>query len=116
MELLSHKAQIALASQGRELLEQKRTALLKEFLRVADQVMEQSDALQQAAVIAQQALAQARSAAGPEAVRSAAMAPRRAERRWRHQCDGVGATSSKAGPALDAGARLFDRGFLPDYR
>lgn len=76
MELLAHKAQIALASQGRELLEQKRTALLKEFLRVADQVMEQSDALQQAAAAAQQALARAESVAGPEAVRSAAMAAR----------------------------------------
>ena len=38
MELLAKKAQIALARQGRELLEEKRTALMREFLRVADRV------------------------------------------------------------------------------
>ena len=46
MELLARKAQIALASQGRDLLEQKRTALMKEFMRTADTALERSDALQ----------------------------------------------------------------------
>ncbi len=76
MELLARKAQITLARQGRELLEQKRTALMKEFLRIADTVMERSDALQQAATSAQQALAWAEAIAGTEAVQSAALASR----------------------------------------
>jgi len=76
MELLARKAQITLASQGRDLLEQKRTALLKEFLRMADTAMERSDALQFAAVNARHALARADAVAGTEAVRSAALASR----------------------------------------
>ena len=48
MELLAHRAQINLARQGLELLEQKRTALMKEFLRTANTVMEHSDVLQHA--------------------------------------------------------------------
>ena len=76
MELLAHKAQTALARQGRELLEQKRTALMKEFLRMADTVMEHSDALQHAADEARQALARAEALAGTEAIQSAALASR----------------------------------------
>ena len=76
MELLTRKAQITLATQGRELLEQKRTALMKEFLRIADTVLERSDALQQAADNARQALARAESIAGAEAVHSATLASR----------------------------------------
>ena len=76
MELLAKKAQIALAQQGRELLEEKRTALMCEFLRVADRVMAGSDALQQSAAEARWALARAEGVAGREAVRSAAMATR----------------------------------------
>jgi len=80
MELLARKAQIALASQGRDLLEQKRTALLKEFLRTADTALERSDALQLTAANARQALARAESMAGTESVRSAALASRSAFR------------------------------------
>ena len=69
MELLAKKAQIALARQGRELLEEKRTALMREFLRVADRVMAGSDALQQSAAEARRALARAEAVAGREAVR-----------------------------------------------
>jgi V/A-type H+-transporting ATPase subunit D len=76
MELLAHKAQIALARQGRELLEQKRNALMKEFLQIADTVLEHSGALQQAADEARHALARAEAIAGTEAVRSAALASR----------------------------------------
>lgn len=76
MELLARKVQIALATQGRELLEQKRTALMKEFLSIADTVMERSDALQQASANARQALARAEAFAGTEAVRSVALASR----------------------------------------
>jgi len=76
MELLAHKEQIALAIQGRELLEQKRTALMKEFMRIAFSVLEHSDALDHAADKARQALARAESVAGSEAIRSAALAAR----------------------------------------
>jgi V/A-type H+-transporting ATPase subunit D len=76
MELLARKAQIALAKQGRELLEQKRRALMKELLRVAEDVMAGSDALQQTAAEARRALGRAEAAVGTMAVRSAALAAR----------------------------------------
>ncbi len=76
MELLALKAQITLARQGRDLLDQKRTALMKEFLRIADTVMERSQALQQASAEACQSLARAEAMAGPEALKSAALASR----------------------------------------
>lgn len=74
MQLLAHKAQIVLAKQGRDLLEQKHKALMKEFLRVADTVMKWSDALQLASDEARRALALAEVYAGAEAIRSAALA------------------------------------------
>jgi V/A-type H+-transporting ATPase subunit D len=76
MELLAKKGQIALAEQGRELLEQKRSALMRELLQVADRALARSDALQHAAAAARRALARAEVLAGTEAVRSAAMAAR----------------------------------------
>src|SRR3972149_2710499 len=76
MELLARKAQIALASQGRDLLEQKRTALMKEFMRPADTAMERSDALQISAAYASQSLRRTEAMAGAESVRSAALASR----------------------------------------
>lgn len=76
MDLLARKAQIALASQGRDLLEQKRAALMKEFMRTADTALEHSDALQISAANASQTLARSEAMAGVEAVRSAALASR----------------------------------------
>ena len=76
MELLARKAQLTLASQGRDLLEQKRTALMKEFLQIADTVMEHSETLFQTATEARQALARAEALAGREAVHSAALGSR----------------------------------------
>jgi V/A-type H+-transporting ATPase subunit D len=76
MELLARKAQLSLATQGRDLLEEKRTALLKELLRIADTAMERSDFLQQAAGNARQALARAEQIAGTEAVQAAALGAR----------------------------------------
>jgi len=76
MELLARKAQIALAAQARDLLEKKRTALMRELLQEADIALERSDVLQQAAADAHRALARATATAGPEAVRSAALASR----------------------------------------
>lgn len=75
-ELLTHKEQIHLAKQGRDLLEQKRTVLMKEFILVVDTVMQHADVLQQAASRASRALGRAESIAGVEAVRSAAFAAR----------------------------------------
>jgi V/A-type H+-transporting ATPase subunit D len=57
-------------------LEQKRSALMKEFLRIADTVMERSDLLQETASAARQALARAEAVAGSQAVLSAALASR----------------------------------------
>jgi V/A-type H+-transporting ATPase subunit D len=76
MELLARKAQTALAKQGRDLLEQKRTALMKEFMRTANTAFERSDALQESAAEASQSLARAEAMAGAEAVRSATLASR----------------------------------------
>jgi len=76
MELLAHKAKINLARQGRDLLEQKRTALMKEFLRLADTVLERSENLEQAASEARQLLARAEAMAGTQAVQSAALSTR----------------------------------------
>jgi V/A-type H+-transporting ATPase subunit D len=76
MELLARKAQLELARQGHDLLEEKRTALMREFLRIADTVVERSEALQAAAARAREALARAEAVAGPEAVTSAALAAR----------------------------------------
>jgi len=76
MELLARKEQIELAGQGLELLKQKRAALLRELMRVADRAMTRSDALQEAAINARWALARAEARAGTVAVRSAAMAAR----------------------------------------
>ena len=76
MELLARRAQLELAGQARELLEKKRRALMQELLYEADIVMERSDLLQQAAMEAHKALARAEAIAGPEAVRSAALAAR----------------------------------------
>lgn len=74
--LLDRKAQIELAQQGRDLLEKKRAALMEEILRVAQAVMHEADELRRAASHARRALARAETIAGPEAVRSAALAAR----------------------------------------
>lgn len=75
-ELQSRKERIALASQGRELLEQKRSALVKELLKVAGRVMQEAEDLERTAGAARRALARAEGSAGTAAVRSAAMAAR----------------------------------------
>ncbi len=90
MELLAHRAQINLARQGLELLEQKRTALMKEFLRTANTVMEHSDVLQHAAAEARLSLARAEAIAGTETVRVGcdSFPQRPAVRSDHRQCDG----------------------------
>lgn len=75
-ELLAHKEQILLARQGYDLLEQKRTVLVKQFMQIVDKVMEHADTLQQAAVKASQSLVRAEAIAGAEKVQSASLATR----------------------------------------
>ena len=74
--LLAMRAQIELAEQGRDLLTEKRNALLKELRKLAEQVVTAGEALEQAASEARQALQQAEARDGPELVRSAALAAR----------------------------------------
>ncbi len=74
MELLAVKAQIGLAEQGRDLLKEKRNALMKEFMKIVETVMTGSDDLEQSAMDARRALARAEALDGPEAVQSAAFA------------------------------------------
>jgi len=74
MELLAVKGQIGLAEQGRDLLKEKRNALMKEFMKIADAVMRDSDELEQVAMDAQRSLARAEALDGPEVVQSAAFA------------------------------------------
>ena len=73
-ELLAKKSQIGLARQGRDLLKEKRNALLRELMRITEQVMGSSAELEQSVGEAMLALAVAEALDGPEAVRSAAFA------------------------------------------
>jgi V/A-type H+/Na+-transporting ATPase subunit D len=73
-ELLAKRKQIALAHQSRELLQEKRTALLKELMRTAEQVVSGGDELERSVGESVAALALAAAIDGPEAVRSAAFA------------------------------------------
>src|SRR5512144_463443 len=77
MELLAKRAQITLAELGRNLLKEKRSALWKELMRMADQVLRGSDELEQVAGAARRALARAEAIDGREAVQSAAFAAKR---------------------------------------
>ncbi len=74
MELLARRAQLATAMQGRDLLKQKRSALVREFMRIAEDVMGRSDELERVAAEARHSLALAEAEDGPEAVCSAAFA------------------------------------------
>ena len=75
--LRTKRAQLELALRGREVLEEKRAALVRELLPLADQVLSGRASLEAAARDAHRALARAEAVAGPEAVRSAALATRR---------------------------------------
>jgi V/A-type H+-transporting ATPase subunit D len=74
MALLAGRARLGLARGGRELLEQKRDALLREFYRDIRTVVAQHDELDAAAGAARLALDSARVWLGHEAVAAAAVA------------------------------------------
>jgi V/A-type H+-transporting ATPase subunit D len=73
-EMLQKKAQIALARQGRDLLTEKRNALMQELRRTAEQAIRGGEELERRVGEADTALALAEALDGPEAVRSAAFA------------------------------------------
>jgi V/A-type H+-transporting ATPase subunit D len=75
-ELLAKKKQISLACQGRDLLKEKRNALLQELMRTAEEVMRESGELERSVGESAVALAMAEALDGPESVRSAAFAAR----------------------------------------
>jgi len=72
--LLAVAAQLRLAAQGRDVLAQKRDALLREFRRSADVVLADSGALERSAAEAATRLGWAEALDGPEKLRSAAVA------------------------------------------
>ena len=73
-ELLARRSQIALATQGRDVLKEKRNQLMEEFRATVDVVISGSGALEAAATEGRRALALAETGDGPEAVRSAGLA------------------------------------------
>jgi V/A-type H+-transporting ATPase subunit D len=74
MHLLALRAQIRLARQARDLLDDKRTQLMEEFRRASEVALAGSDELEAAAAEAVRALRMAEALKGPEAVASVALA------------------------------------------
>jgi V/A-type H+-transporting ATPase subunit D len=73
-ELLARRARIDLARQGRDLLEEKRTVLMRELRRLSEQAVVSSAGVEQRAAEARDALGEAVALDGPETVASAALA------------------------------------------
>lgn len=73
-ELLARRARIGLATQGRDLLKERRTALVREFHRLGASALESMDALDRDAADAGRFLGVTVAAAGPEPLHSAALA------------------------------------------
>lgn len=73
--LFQKRGQIGIAQRGKELLQQKRNALMEELLRSAHAAQSEAEALEQAAAVARHQLALAVALDGPEVVGSAALAP-----------------------------------------
>src|SRR5215218_55721 len=70
-ELLARRARIRLAGQGRDLLKERRTALVREFHRLGASVLESLDALDRDAAEAGRWLGITLAAGGPAQVESA---------------------------------------------
>jgi V/A-type H+-transporting ATPase subunit D len=73
-ELLARRARIGLATHGRDLLKQRRSALVHEFHRLDTSALDSIDQLDRDAADASRQLGLAVAAAGPEPVASAAFA------------------------------------------
>jgi V/A-type H+-transporting ATPase subunit D len=76
LELLATKAQMTLAQQGRDLLKEKRRAMMQEFMGAAGDLLEKGAELERSAAVARRALALAEALDGEQAVRSASFAAR----------------------------------------
>ena len=76
LELLATKAQMMLAQQGRDLLKEKRKAMMQEIMGAASNLLEKGEDLDRSAAVARRALALAEALDGEEAVRSASFAAR----------------------------------------
>lgn len=75
-ELLARRTRIGLAVQGRDLLKEKRSALMREFNRLSADAMAAMNDLEERARGARASLGEAVALDGPEAVGSAALAAR----------------------------------------
>ncbi len=75
-ELLARRTRIGLAAQGRDLLKEKRTALMREFDRLSADALAAMKDLEERARNARVSLGEAVALDGPEAVGSAALASR----------------------------------------
>jgi V/A-type H+-transporting ATPase subunit D len=73
-ELLARRTQIALAAQGRDLLKDKRAALMREFGRLSSSVLEAVEALGRRAAESERTLGDAVAFDGADTVGSAALA------------------------------------------
>jgi V/A-type H+-transporting ATPase subunit D len=73
-ELLARRLQISLAEQGRDLLKKKQDALLVEFMKVIDRVMDIEEKMRQSVAEAKYALVVAKAVDGSISLKSAAMA------------------------------------------
>jgi len=73
-ELLARRAQIGLAGQGRDLLSEKRVALMLEFQRIGASILEAVRELERSAATGRRALGEALALDGADTVGSAAMA------------------------------------------
>ena len=74
MELHASRHLLALAREGEDLLEEKRSALLRELMRMADRALTEGAELDHAAAVALESLQLAAALDGPEGVHSAALA------------------------------------------
>lgn len=74
MELQASRRLLALAREGEDLLEEKRSALLRELMRMADRALTEGAELDRAAAVALESFHLAAALDGPEAVHSAALA------------------------------------------
>jgi V/A-type H+-transporting ATPase subunit D len=73
-EFLAKKAQITIAEEGKDLLKEKRDALLIEFMSLMDRVLEISERLDKIATEARYALSLAEAVDGPVTVKSTSFA------------------------------------------
>ena len=73
MELLARRRQADLAEQGRDLLDEKRQALMRELMKMVEMALQENEELDRAASGAMEALDLASALDGPEAVHRAAL-------------------------------------------